>query len=179
MRPILVLLLASAAACGPAEPPARLPFGPTQGFVSREPVVVVGQAAAGFFSAPQAGQPAAAARAVAEMEWLAATVPTHPIWQTASGLASVGLLQARNEARTALGIPPRAPAQAVINGLAAAAIAIEDGDSRALDAALPRATFPLGPAATVQRLAQPPAVPSAMLALAALSRGPAPRPRSR
>ena len=77
MRPslVLALVLAAAAACGPVQTPPSLPFGPRYGFVSREPVVVVGQSAASFFSAPQAGQPAAAARAIAEIEWLAATVP--------------------------------------------------------------------------------------------------------
>lgn len=174
MRAGLAAVMLLAAGCAPVEPPPTLPpsIGPQAGFVSRDPIMVVGQDVTAFFRAPRAGQPAAAARAIAELEWLADAVPANPRWQTASGTAIVALAQSRWEARTALGIPSNTPAQAVINGLAGAAVAIEAGDRAALAAALPRAVFPLGPEGTVRRLSQPPSVPSAMLALAALSRGP-------
>jgi hypothetical protein len=167
------------AGCGPVEPPPTLPPGLSlqPGLVTRDPVVVIGQSVSEFFRAPQAGQPEAAARAIAELEWMAATVPGNPRWQTANSTALTALAQARFESRRALGIPQRAPAQAVINGLAAAAFAMADADAAGLERALPRNLFPLGPEATVQRLAAPPAVPSAMLALAGLARGPSgPRP---
>ncbi len=173
--------LIALSACGPVQPPPTLPapLAPEGGLVTRDPVVVVGQQASTFFRSPQPGQPAAAARAIAELEWLADTVPNNPTWQTAGGTALTALGSARWEARTAIGVPSSAPAQPVINGLAAAAQAIDANDRAALARALPRAVFPLGPEATVQRLAAPPSVPSAMLALAGLSRGPQPQIRMR
>jgi hypothetical protein len=172
------LLLLGMAACGPVDPPVTLPPGLSlqPGFVTRDPVVVIGQDVAEFFRAPQPGQPAAAARAIAELEWLAATVPTSPRWQTANPTALTALAQARSEARRALGIPRNAPAQPLIDGLAAAGFAISDNDPAELNRALPRSLFTLGPDGTVASLSTPPAVPSAMLALARLAPGPEPRP---
>lgn len=170
-RSAIFLALLAAAACAPAEQ-ATLPegLGP-QGAVSRDPAVAVGQEVVGFFRAPQANQPAAAARAIAELEWLATNLPNNPRYQTASATGLNELSQARWEARTALGIPRGASAQGVINGLAGASRAIEANNQTALAAALPRATFPLGPQATVQRLAQPPSVPSVMQAYWSLAGG--------
>lgn len=175
------LFLLGLAACGPLEPPVTLPPGLSlqPGLVTRDPVVVIAQDVAEFFSAPQPGQPAAAARAIAELEWLAATVPGDPRWQTANATALTALTQARFEARRALGIPQRAPAQPVINGLAGAAFAIADANPAELARALPPSLFTLGPEGTVASLSAPPAVPSAMLALAGLAPGPQPRPPRR
>ncbi|HWT11090.1 MAG TPA: hypothetical protein VN329_18100 [Roseomonas sp.] len=167
---ILVTLLA-ATACAPVER-TTLPEGVgPQGAVSRDPSVAVGQDVVAFFRQPQANQPAAAARAIAELEWLADNLPNNPRWQTASATGLNELSQARWEARTALGVPRGASSQGVINGLAAASRAIEGNNQTALAAALPRAIFPLGPQATVQRLSQPPSVPSVMQAYWALSGG--------
>lgn len=68
----------------------------------------------------------------------------------------------------------RTSAQAVINGLAAAARAIDANNAAALSAALPRRVFPLGPQQTVARLSQPPSLPDVMQAYWALARGPSP-----
>jgi hypothetical protein len=76
---------------------------------------------------------------------------------------------ARNEARTARGIPQRAPAQPIINGLTAAAAALVANDTAGVARALPRSTFPLGPDETVRRLSAPPQNRNIMSALAALS----------
>lgn len=174
LRPTAAMLtLLAAVACAPAGPPPTLPqsLGGPEGMVTRDPVVQVGQSVIGFFRSPQANQPAAAARAIAELEWLADTMPTNPRWQTASGTGLNELAQARWEARNALGIPRTAPGQAVINGLAAAASAIDANNQTALAAALPVSVFPLGPQATVQRLSQPPSVPSVMQAAWSLSGG--------
>lgn len=173
IRRSAILLTLLVAACAPEGPPPTLP-GASDAMVGRDPVVAVGQAVIGFFRAPQANQPAAAARAIAELEWLADTMPRNPRWQTASATGLNDLAQARWEARNALGIPRNAPAQGVINGLSAAAGAIEANNQTALAAALPRSIFPLGPAATVQRLSQPPSVPSVMQAAWALSGGAGP-----
>ncbi len=176
LRRSAVLLTLLVAACAPEGPPPTLPGAPTA-MVGRDPTVAVGQSVIGFFRAPQANQPAAAARAIAELEWLADTMPRNPRWQTASATGLNELAQARWEARNALGIPRNAPTQGVIDGLSAAAGAIESNNQTALTAALPRSIFPLGPAATVQRLSQPPAVPSVMQAAFALSGGSNPNRR--
>jgi hypothetical protein len=78
----------------------------------------------------------------------------------------------RNEARTAIGVPTSAPSQPVINGLAAAARALDAGDRAAVAAALPRNIFPLGPEQTVARLSAPPQAPTALLAFNTLSNQP-------
>lgn len=168
-RSAILLTVLAATACTPPER-TTLPegIGP-QGAVSRDPSVTVGQDVVAFFRAPQANQPAAAARAIAELEWLADNLPNNPRYQTASATGLNQLQQARWEARNALGIPRGASNQAVINGLAGASRAIEANNQTALAAALPRTIFPLGPEATVQRLAQPPAVPSVMQAYWSLS----------
>ncbi|GGI97788.1 hypothetical protein [Neoroseomonas lacus] len=167
---ILLTLLATAACTQPERTTLPEGLGP-QGAVSRDPSVAVGQEIVDFFRTPQPNQPAAAARAIAELEWLADTLPSNPRYQTASATGLNELAQARSEARTALGIPRAASNQAVINGLAGAARAIEAGNQQALAAALPRNVFTLGPQATVQRLSQPPSVPSVMHAYWALSGG--------
>lgn len=171
-----ILLTLLVTACAPQAPLPTLP-GTSNFMMGRDPIVVIGQSMVVFFRAPQANQPAAAARAIAELEWLADTTPRNPRWQTASGAGLSELEQARAEARNALGIPRNAPTQGVINGLWTAADAIDANHQTALAAALPVSLFPLGPAATVQRLSQPPLVPSVMQAAWALSSGPSPRGR--
>ncbi|MBR0651513.1 hypothetical protein GXW78_17720 [Roseomonas terrae] len=177
IRASALLLALASAACAPVGPPPNLPasLGGSDAMVGRDPIVVVGQEVVGFFRDPQANQPAAAARAIAELEWLADTLPNNPRWMTASDAGINSLQESRWEARRALGIPQRAPAQAVINGLAAAARAIDANDQAALARALPRSVFPLGPQAIVQRLSQPPSVPDVMQAYWALANGPNPR----
>jgi len=151
-------LLLLAAACAPQAPSPTLPAGVGTAGATNQPVLGVGREVVGFFRNPQPNQPAAAARAIAELEWLADNLPNNPRWQRASSVGLNGLQQSRWEARRALGIPERAPGQAVINGLAAAARAIDANDQAALARALPRNVFPLGPQATVQRLSAPPQV---------------------
>jgi hypothetical protein len=162
-----VLLLVGCA----AEPtaPVSLPGGiaPSAGLI--DPAVIVGQDIAAFYRSPEPGKPAAAARAIAEIEWLAAYLPASPRMMGASAQGLNELVLARNEARAALGIPARTPAQPVINGLAAAAVAIAANDTAGMARALPRSVFPLGPEETVRRLAAPPPNRNIMAALAALS----------
>lgn len=174
----LVLALA-VAACAPEPPPPTLPpeLGGSQALITRDPTMVVGQSIVSFFRRPQPNQPAEAARAIAELEWLAETLPRSPRWQTASATGLTELQQARRQARTALGVAPGASSQAVIDGLAGAAQAIETNDQAALSRALPRTVFPIGPQAVVQRLAGPPSVPSVMPAFWALSTGQWSEPR--
>ncbi|MEO3472126.1 hypothetical protein AAFN86_09690 [Roseomonas sp. CAU 1739] len=150
--------------------------GPTPDSVTTDPIRRAGQEASNFFRRPEANKPAAAARAIADIEFLAANVPTDPVWRTASPTAITQLVQARNEGRAALNIPTSAPAQGVIDGLIAAAAALEANNRPGVAAALPRDIFRAGPEATVQRLSQPPRIRNAGPALAGLYRGSSPGP---
>jgi len=176
IRRSALLLALTVAACAPEGPPPNLPqsLGGSTAAVGRDPIVVVGQEVVAFYRDPQPNQPAAAARAIAELEWLADTLPNNPRWMTASDVGINSLIESRWTARRALGIPQSAPAQAVINGLAAAATAISANDQAALARALPRNVFTLGPQGTVRVLAQPPSLPDVMQAYWALAAGPSP-----
>jgi len=112
------------------------------------------------FSSPAllAGRPAQAARAVAQMEWLAVEMPTNPRLTSVSPSIIGQMAAARAEWRAALGIAPDAEAQPVINGLYAAARALnaQQGDPAA---ALSGPAFPQGGQATLTRLAALPSLP--------------------
>lgn len=181
IRHFAVLLTLSLAACAPSGPPPTLPqsLGGSGAIVGRDPIVVVGQEVVAFYRDPQPNQPAAAARAIAELEWLADTLPNNPRWMTASDVGINSLVESRWTARRALGISQSTPGQAVINGLAAAANAIDSNNQSGLSAALPRNIFPLGPQQTIARLSQPPSLPDVMQAYWALARGPSPGGRFR
>lgn len=139
--------------------------------VTADPIRTAVLNASNFFARPQANQPAAAARAIADVEFLAATMPGDPRHQTANARGLAELQVARREARAALGVPAGSSSDAMVRGLRDAATALDANDRRAAEAALPREVFPLGPAQTIRRLAQPPRVPSARGALTALGRG--------
>ncbi len=166
----LVLLTA---ACAPQAPSPTLPGSlAPRGAPGGDPVLPVGQGMASFFRNPPANRPAEAARAIADLEWLAESLPRNPRWQNASSVGLNGLQQSRWEARRVLGIPERAASQAVINGLAAAAVAIDANDQAALTRALPRSVFPVGPQETVRRLSAPPQVPGAVSAYISVATDP-------
>ncbi len=114
------------------------------------------------FSAPgtMAGRPAAAARAIAEMEYLRVEVMFNP--RSSGGgevTASTLYPSAQREWRRALGIAPAAPAQAVIDGLFGVARALGNGQEGAAAAALNPAVFTLGATQTLARLAALPDLP--------------------
>jgi hypothetical protein len=113
------------------------------------------------FSAPAelAGRPASAARALAQMEYLAVEVPSNPRLTNVTGTVTTDLADARREWRTALGIAPGVAAQPVIDGLYAAARALSGGMPDAAAAALPTAIFQQGGQATLTRLAALPSLP--------------------
>jgi hypothetical protein len=172
IRRTVLLGALAVAACGPTAPPPTIPASAAPGDRVIDPIVRAGQNAGAFFRRPQPNQPAAAARAIADLEFLAGAVAADPRWQTSSSMAQVQLIQARNQARQALGVPRDAPAQGVIDALTAAADALDANDRARASAALPRSLFTAGPDQTLRRLAQPPRVPSAGAALASLAAGP-------
>lgn len=124
-----------------------------------------------YFLRPPPREPAAAAQAFAQLEWLAVTLPSNPMFLGGAAAGAGQAVVARNQARTALGIAADAPTQAVIDGLAGTADALTRSDRAGVSAALPAAVFALGPEATVARLAEPPRVPAARAALVAIGAG--------
>jgi hypothetical protein len=113
------------------------------------------------FSSPQllAGRPAQAAQAVAQMEFLAVEIPNNPRYTGISPTVGEQMVLARQEWRTALGIPADLPPQPVIDSLYAASRALRGGQQDAAAAALPVAVFPQGGQTAVVRLASLPNLP--------------------
>lgn len=123
------------------------------------------------FGSPErlAGRPELAARALAQMEFIATEVPTNVRFVSDTSSAAQQLANARREWRAALGIPESVPPQPVINALFAAARAIDYGQG---DPAAPLAppVFPQGGAATLVTLRNLPPLPRTnAAAVAALS----------
>jgi hypothetical protein len=153
------LLLLGACAMPPASPGARLPHDAMIG--AGDPVRGAVASTSFVFSHQRqlAGQPADAARALAQMEYLAAELPNNPRFTSAPPNLQVQMLQAREEWREALGIPPGLPPQPVIDSLYAAARALGTGQQEAAAAALPPMVFPQGGQITLTRLAALPELP--------------------
>lgn len=157
---LLALTLLAGCADYVAPDPVRLPRDsvegagdPTRAAVSRSAYAFANQAAL-------AGRPAEMARAIADMEFLAAALPFDPRYQQRDPLLPWQLAQGRAEWRAALGIPADQPAQPVIDSLYAMARApAKDG-------------MPPGPlaAGAAARLADMPPLPQTARAAAAAAR---------
>lgn len=166
-----LLILAGCSAEGFVTPEvARLPRDsvegagdPTRAAVSRAAYAFANQATLN-------GNPGAAARAIADMEYLAASLPSDPRFQQRDPLLPVRLSQARTEWRQALGIPAGAPAQPLIDRLYAVWRAMRAGDQAAAAAALPPSLIPPGGQAVLAKLAALPPLPQTALAANAASR---------
>ena len=163
---VLLLLLVSSCAPGPLPPSVSLPPDAVQG--AGDPTRAAIVTTANVFAAPGsiAGQPALAARAAAQLEYLVVEIPTGPRWWGFSPNVSLELERARPELRAALGIAPTAPPQAVIDSLYAASRALTAGDRAAVDRILVPPLYPAGPVATLQRLSALPFLPQANFATA-------------
>lgn len=98
------------------------------------------------------GRPAEAARAAASMDYVAGEFYTSPRWANISALTKEQLLQGRAEMRTALGIAPTVPSQAVVDHLTAASAALAANDIPAATAQLGAPVFSAPPADTLARL---------------------------
>jgi hypothetical protein len=145
----LLLLLAASCAPGLLLPSVSLPPGAVQG--AGDPTRAAIITTANVFAAPGSivGQPVLAARAVAQLEYLAIEIPTGPRWRGFSPKVSLELERAQPELRAALGIDPAAPPQAVIDSLYAVSRALTAGDRAAVDRILVPPLYPAGPAATL------------------------------
>ena len=104
-----------------------------------------------------ANNPAAAARAIADMEYLAVEL-AGPRWAMLR-LAAVQVQGARPEWRAALGIAPTTPPQPLIDALYGARRALLAGDQASAAVLLSPALFSPGGAGTLQVLANLPPLP--------------------
>ncbi|ATR20015.1 Hypothetical protein HVPorG_02824 [Roseomonas mucosa] len=116
--------------------------------------------------------------AALRVEQLAEAAQTDPLWQTGRiSTLQPQLLMARRQMRQAAGIAEAAPPRPVQAGLYRALRAAQAGDMAQAQAALSGPAFPLGGAATLQRLQHLPRLPlvdqaAARTALIAGSPGP-------
>ena len=168
IRALALLALLPLVACVPAAgPTASLPFDAVAG--AGDPTRSAIFSAAYAFNNPGGlADPAVAARAAANLEWLATNIPQDPRYAYAPTLNGQ-LAQAQAELRAALLIAPGAPPQAVVDGLYAASRALRANDGAGAVRALPAVAFPDGQA-TLLRLASLPPLPRAAAATAAAER---------
>ncbi|MBL6456883.1 hypothetical protein JMJ55_16215 [Belnapia sp. T6] len=172
MRVLLVLgliALAPLAGCGPAQPYASLPQDAVTGIGDPTRAAVIGSAYAFAGPGSLSNQPDAAARAAAQVEYLATEIPTGPRWVDFNPTVGLELQAARRELRGALGIAGDAPPQAVVDGLFAASRALRLGNAMAAEQALTGPAFPDG-RATLARLAKLPDLPRTRSATALTER---------
>lgn len=171
-RPLFAaLFVTGCAAEGLTTPdPARLPRDSVEG--AGDPARAAVSRTAFAFANPSSlnGQPGEAARAIADMEFMAASLPSDPRFQQRDPLLPVRLAEARAEWRQALGIPAGQPAQPLIDRLYAVWRAMRAGDPEAAAAALPPTLIPPGGQAVLARLAALPPLPKTALAASAAAR---------
>ncbi len=105
-----------------------------------------------------AGRPADAARAAADLEWMAVALPRDPRWVDASALVFPSLVGARDTLRRNLGIPTSLPSTTVVSGLSRASSTLAAGDRSAASTAL-APLAPEGPDALLARLSALPQMP--------------------
>ncbi|WP_203073218.1 hypothetical protein [Falsiroseomonas ponticola] len=174
-RSLILLPLLAACAPMPAPEAVSLPAAaatagagdPTRGAIL---------AASAAFASPAtlAGDPAAVATALAQLEYLAVALDGGP-WRDMDPLVVPMLRQGRAEARAAFGFNPDASAQAAVDALYGAAAALRARNPAGAEAAL----LPLAPdGGALPRLAGLPTLPQAIAgtararaALTARSRG--------
>jgi hypothetical protein len=152
---LALLLLGACAGSVPADT-ATLPRDAVDGVGDPTRAAVLGSAYAFAAPAHLAGRPEAAARAAAQVEYLAAEIPTgarYVEWSPAIGMQLQG---ARAELRGALGIPATSRPQAVVDALYNAARALQRGDAAAAEAALQAAEASDRPALLLRLAALPP-----------------------
>lgn len=165
-----LLLLLGACALPPPQPGVTLPElaqprgagDPTRGAIL---------SSAHVFGQPDsvAGNPAAAAEALGQLEFLAVELATGGRWQGGfDALVAPMMSRGRAEARSVMGLRPDAAPQGAIDAWYAAAAALRAGDRAAAEAAL--APVAPDPPATLRRLAALPYIPAAAFATAQANR---------
>lgn len=160
---VLPGLVALLAAC--AEPAAVPPVPqPTVASVA-DPMrqAVIGAAFAFSDTTRLAGRPADAARAAAQLEWMAVALAQDQWWIGAVPTLFFQLRDAGEDLRGAIGLAPQASAVVVTRSLGEAAGALDRGDRAAAAAAL-APVAPAGGEAALARLYALPALPRAAAA---------------
>ncbi len=157
----LPLLAATGCAAVAPGPSASLPPDAVVGAGDDTRAAIFSTATAFATPATLADRPAEAARALAQLEYLAVEIPSGPRWVGVNPTVGMELVAARDDARAALGIAPGAPPQAVIDQLYGASRALRRGDQAAAERSLSPAVFRGGGAATLRRLAALPPLPRA------------------
>jgi len=175
-RRFVLLLPVAAAACGPLPPrpeAVTLPDSARAQFGFSDPARSAILSASFVFGQPGsvAGDPAAAAEALAQLEFLAVELATDQRWIGLDPLVVPQLAGGRAEARAAFGLDPAAPPQRALNALYATAAALRGGDRDAALAALASLTGPGRAEATLGRLAALPHLPQAAAATARARNG--------
>lgn len=152
MRGFIVTLafLPALVCCGSLSPSASLPYDASMGAADPTRAAIFSSAYA-FNNPGGLGNPAIAARAAANVEFLAVTLP-HDVRYASSPTVNQHMAAARLEMHGALGIAEGASPQLVVNGLYAAARALGAGDTVAAENALLPAVFTNG-GETLRRLA--------------------------
>ena len=102
------------------------------------------------------GNPAEAARAAANVDYMAGELSTSPRWDNVGPLTKLQMLQARQTVRQTLGVAPGTRSQAVVDDLFAASDAAAAGNPAAAQAALDPSVFTFGPARTYSLLTDMP-----------------------
>lgn len=167
--PVLATIALLAGCVTPDMPPqgyATLPPDAVEGAGDPTRSAIIGTAYAFGNPGSLAGNPAAAARAVANYEYLATELPYGPRWRGFNGPIGPLFADGLRELRPAIGIAPNAPAQPVVSSLYAASRAVNAGDQAAAERSLSGPFFPNGGAATLQRLANLPPLPRVAAATA-------------
>lgn len=159
-RRVLFLGLLGLGAC--AATPVETAFLPEfRGFVSIDPVRHSIEQGADLLTnrSRLMGQPWETARLVQALEFLAVEVPNGPRWNVMLPMAQLTLTAARAEWRQAFGIAPDARAQEVIDSLTEVRTAFAEQRPAAAVAALRAPLFTPGGQETLNRFADPPALP--------------------
>ncbi len=155
MRRALLALFAFLGACT-ADPAAEHMFGlgdPVRGAALNAPRLLGD-------TSQLAGNPAQAARAAVQLEFLDQSFRGDPRYMhTASGATLHAVRLGRTELRQAIGIAPDAPPDPLIAQLREAADALDAGSRARAEAALSGPMFPQGGAATLSRLGSLPFLP--------------------
>ncbi|MCO6418756.1 hypothetical protein JYK14_21715 [Siccirubricoccus sp. KC 17139] len=168
IRPLLLAAGLALSACSAVQQPpygyASLPSDAVVG--AGDPTRAAIISTASIFADPGrvAGQPAVAARAVANYEYLAAELPYGARWREFSPLVGTEMARGQQEMRPVVGIAPNAPTQPVVDSLYAASRALQAGDQAAAERILSNPIFPAGGAATLRRLASLPPMPAVNVA---------------
>ena len=156
---LLALLLA--AGCGEVAAEMRRPPppAPMPGLVqeSADPLMATVNAAAEAFAdrgAGLAGRPAAAAQAIAQLEYIALSLGTDARYPQLAQSVGRELLLARDEVRNALGILAAAPAQSVMRTMLGVADDLRAGRTAAAAAAMRPPLIRPGGAESVARLGE-------------------------